>query len=76
MRKIFYSRSIAKLEKESFLMMKRICMLTNAFFEMEQTHGKQGKALVFREDMRKIALDKMGRALTLLAIEEVTGERA
>jgi hypothetical protein len=32
--------------------------------------------LVFREDMRKIAPDKMGRALTLLAIEEVTGERA
>jgi len=76
MREIFYSRSIAKLEKESFLMKKRICMLTNAFFEMEQTHGKQGKALVFREDMRKIAPDKMGRALTLLPIEDVTGEKA
>jgi hypothetical protein len=31
---------------------------------------------VFLEDMRKIAPDKIGRALILLAIEDVTEKRA
>jgi hypothetical protein len=43
--------------------------------EMEHPHGKQGKALVFREDMWKIAPDKIGRALILLAIGDVTAKR-
>jgi hypothetical protein len=48
----------------------------NKVGEIEQAHGKQGKAWVFREEMRKIAPDKIGRALIRYAIEDVTGERA